>query len=65
VPSGFSKSIVAGSVRYWNAGWQTSCPSADTGLQQLTARVASDDGRATENVVVVVRKPCRLSDSLC
>ncbi|MEV4314363.1 type II secretion system protein [Actinocrispum sp. NPDC049592] len=64
VPAGFSKSVVAGSLRYWNSGWQTSC-GTDTGVQQLTVRVASDDGRAAESVVVVLRKPCRLSDSLC
>ena len=52
-------------MRYWGAtGWQTGC-SADTGLQRLTIQVASDDGRAAEQLTVVVRKPCRLSDALC
>jgi len=57
--------VVAGSLRYWSGGaWQTGC-TTDTGLQQLTIQVASDDGRATERLVVVLRKPCRLSDSPC
>jgi type II secretory pathway pseudopilin PulG len=61
-PAGFSKSV--NSLQYWNNGWQSAC-SSDTGLQRLTAQIASDDGRATESVLVVLRKPCRLSDSLC
>jgi Tfp pilus assembly protein PilV len=65
VPSGYSMSVVAGSVRYWaGGGWQSTC-TTDTGLQQLTAQVASTDGRATERVVLVLRRPCRISDPLC
>ena len=63
-PAGYTKSVVAGSMRYWNGSWQTSC-SADAGLQQLTLQVSSDDGRATERIVVVLRKPCRISEPLC
>jgi type II secretory pathway pseudopilin PulG len=64
VPAGYTKSVVAGSMRYWDgSAWQTTCP--DKGLQRLTVQVASDDGRASEQVVVVVSKPCRLSDPLC
>jgi type II secretory pathway pseudopilin PulG len=65
VPAGYSKSVVAGSMRYWNgSGWQTGC-TTDIGLQQLTLQVASTDGRASERIVVVLRRPCRLSDPLC
>jgi type II secretory pathway pseudopilin PulG len=64
VPAGYSKSVVAGSMRYWNGTWQSAC-GTDAGLQQLTVQVASDDGRAAERVVVVLRKPCRLTDPLC
>lgn len=65
VPAGYSKTVVPGSVKYWNGtGWQATC-ATDTGLQQLTIQVASNDGRAAEQLVVVVRKPCGLSDSLC
>ena len=65
IPAGYSKSVVAGSMRYWNgSGWQTGC-TTDIGLQQLTLQVASTDGRASERIVVVLRRPCRLSDPLC
>ncbi len=64
-PAGYTPSAVAGSMRYWNgASWQTGC-GTDTGLQQLQIQVASDDGRATERVTVVVRKPCGLEDDPC
>ncbi|GAA1601351.1 prepilin-type N-terminal cleavage/methylation domain-containing protein [Kribbella sancticallisti] len=65
VPAGFQHSVVAGSIRYWSSsGWQSTC-TTDSGLQQLEIQVASADGRATERVVVVLRKPCGLGDDLC
>jgi Tfp pilus assembly protein PilV len=63
-PAGFSATPL--SVRYWIGGaWTASGCSAstDTGLQQVTVRVASSDGRASEQVVVVVRKPCGAGSS--
>jgi type II secretory pathway pseudopilin PulG len=64
-PAGYSVSVVPGSMRYWNgSGWQPTC-SADTGLQQLTAQVASADARATETLVLTLRKPCRPVDPPC
>lgn len=52
-------------VRYWSGtAWQASC-GTDTGLQQLTVQVASADGRAKEQLTVVVRKPCGLPDPPC
>jgi len=48
-------------VRYWisNAWTSSGCTaSTDSGLQQLTVSVASTDLRATESLVVVIRKPC-------
>jgi Tfp pilus assembly protein PilE len=71
VPAGYSRSVVAGPggqpLAYWNgSGWQNTCPAAgDTGLQQLTVQVASADGRASERLVLVLRKPCRQTDPLC
>jgi type II secretory pathway pseudopilin PulG len=62
VPSGYSTSVVA--MRYWTGSWQAGC-TTDSGLQQLTVQVASDDGRASERVVVVLRKPCRLGEAPC
>lgn len=64
-PAGYSPSVVAGSVQYWNGtAWQTGCSiSTDLGLEKLTVQVASSDGRATERVDVVLRKPCGLDTS--
>ena len=63
-PGGYVGSIVA--VDYWNgSGWASSCPASDRGLQRLTLQVASDDGRASERLVLVVRKPCGTGDAPC
>ena len=63
VPSGYAASVTG--VAYWNGtSWQSSC-GTDSGLQQLTVQVAGNDGRATERLVIVVRKRCGLGDSLC
>lgn len=65
VPAGFQHSVVPGSIRYWDGtAWQSAC-ATDKGLQKLTVRVASADGRASEQLVVVLRKPCGLGDGLC
>ena len=63
-PAGYQDSVVR--TRYWapGGGWQTSC-SSDIGLQQLTLQVASSDNRASEQLVIVLRKPCGLTDALC
>ena len=62
-PSGYTASVTG--VAYWSGtAWQPTC-GTDTGLQQLTVRVASSDGRAAEQVVIVVRKRCGLADTLC
>jgi prepilin-type N-terminal cleavage/methylation domain-containing protein len=64
-PAGYTKSVVAGSLRYFSGGaWQTSC-TVDTGLQRLTVQVASNDGRASERLAVVLRRPCRITDAPC
>lgn len=65
VPTGYVKSIVA--VSFWTGtAFQASCSAtADIGVQRVTLRVSSSDGRASESLVVVVRKPCRPSDAVC
>ncbi|MFI5564265.1 prepilin-type N-terminal cleavage/methylation domain-containing protein [Amycolatopsis japonica] len=64
-PPGYSASVVPGSLRYWTgSGWQASC-TADKGLQRLTVRVRSGDDRAVEDLVIVVRKRCGLTESPC
>jgi type II secretory pathway pseudopilin PulG len=63
VPTGFSKTTTA--VRYWTgSAWAGSC-GTDSGLQQLSIQVASNDGRATERLVIVLRRPCKTTDSPC
>ena len=54
-------------VRYWDGTtFTTSCAAgSDTGLQRVTLRVWSDDGRVDRSVDIVIRKPCRLGDPLC
>lgn len=65
VPAGYAKSMV--STSFWTgSAFQASClASGDTGIQRVTLQVASSDGRASERLVVVVRKPCRTSDAAC
>jgi type II secretory pathway pseudopilin PulG len=54
-------------VRYWNGtAFITSCsPGTDTGVQLLTLRVWSNDGRVDRSMDLVIRKPCRPLDTPC
>lgn len=65
VPTGYTKSVVA--VSFWTGtAFQTTCSTAgDVGVQRLTLQVASSDGRASERLVVVVRRSCGASDAAC
>jgi len=40
-----------------------SCPDRDRGVQRLRLTVASNDGRATERLVIVVRRACGTGSS--
>ena len=63
VPSGFTFGVTK--VQYWTgSSWSPTC-SPDTGLQQLTVQVASNDTRAIEQLVIVVRKRCGVGEALC
>lgn len=64
-PAGFTAQISA--VRFWTgSAFQSTCDaSADQGLQQVTVQVSSTDKRATEQLVIVVRKPCGTGDPSC
>jgi Tfp pilus assembly protein PilV len=54
VPAGYTAAV--DSVEYWNgSAFGGTCTSG--GVQRVTVRVGSDDGRATEKAVVVVRQP--------
>lgn len=67
-PTGYTRSVVDGSIRYWTGtAWTTACGTGqpDKGLQQLTLQVASDDGRAAERLTLTLRNRCGLADDLC
>jgi Tfp pilus assembly protein PilV len=57
-PAGFDREVV--SVTYWSSTAFTSgtC-TTDQGVQRVALRVWSADGRASERLDVVIRKPCR------
>lgn len=64
IPAAYRLSAEAGfrppdiTVRYWTGeSFSPTCPGADPGLQQLTIDVTSTDGRASESLTVVVRRP--------
>ena len=52
-------------VAFWNSATKAfvPCPAAgDAGVQRVSLRVQSVDGRASETLDVVIRKPCRVGD---
>ena len=61
IPSGFAATAVG--VRYWSGTAWTAGPCTDLGLQELTIQVASTDTRASERLVLVLRKPCGVSST--
>jgi Tfp pilus assembly protein PilE len=64
-PTGFTTPQIT-AVSFWTgSAFQTTCdPADDRGVQRLTLQVSSMDGRATEQLVLVVRKPCGVG-SVC
>jgi Tfp pilus assembly protein PilV len=53
-------------VRYWNgSAFVTSCAPGDPGVQRLTLHVSSPDGRVDQTMDLIIRRPCRPTDSLC
>lgn len=57
VPTGYTTTISG--VTYWESlaeTFQSTCSTPDGGMQMLTFRVASTDGRATETIQMVKRK---------
>jgi type II secretory pathway pseudopilin PulG len=59
VPSGYQATVVA--VTYWNgSAFVGTCPGGgDVGVQRVTLQVGSTDGRASEQLAVIIRRPCR------
>ena len=63
-PSGYTATTLTKNC--WTGSAWTSCTASnDKGLQQLTLQVASNDNRAAEQLVVVLRKPCAPSQATC
>jgi type II secretory pathway pseudopilin PulG len=52
-------------VTYWTGSSFSSTCTTDRGVQMLSLIVASGDGRASESLNIVIRKPCRSSDAAC
>ena len=55
-PAGFTRSVVE--IKYWNGAWANSC-GTDQGVQRVTLRVESADGKVRDTLAVILRKPCR------
>jgi prepilin-type N-terminal cleavage/methylation domain-containing protein len=57
-PDGYAKALPA-AIRYWNGMTyvDSPCPVPELGLQLVTLRVASNDGRDSETVEIVKRRP--------
>lgn len=60
-PTGYTASIDV--VMYWNGSAFVATCSPDLGVQRISITVASNDGRASESLDVVLRKPCRLGET--
>ena len=61
--AGYSASAT---VKYWNGtSFQISCPASDQGLQQVQVKVSTSGGKVFEQLVVIVREPCRPADDPC
>ena len=59
-PAGYTAEVTA--VQFWSgSAFVATCP--DHGVQRVSLRVASDDGRASETIDVVLRKPCRQGET--
>lgn len=58
-PAGYSAPRIV-AVAFWNGSAfpETCDPAHDRGVQRLSLQVSSVDNRATEQLVIVVRKPC-------
>jgi Tfp pilus assembly protein PilV len=64
VPAGYTATITA--ISYWNGSSTSpavfgaapaSCPTSDNGLQQLTLRISSNDGRTSRSTSILKRRP--------
>lgn len=65
LPVGFTGTQAAALRVAPDGGPAGSCSGNDTGVQQVTITVSSSDGRADEQLAVLLRKPCSASMAAC
>jgi len=62
--SGYTASVTA--VACWSgSAFGAVEPCTDSGVQRVSLKVASSDGRASETLDLIIRMPCRPSDAAC
>jgi type II secretory pathway pseudopilin PulG len=62
VDAGYQAEVPETGIAVWNrtTSTYTTCPTAgDAGVQRVTLRVSTVDGRASETLDIILRKPCR------
>ncbi len=64
VPPGYEAGQDA-AVALAGDGSTRACPGGDTGVQRVRLTMRSSDGRATEELVVVLRRPCAPGGTAC
>ena len=65
LPSGYTASHSAALRVPPGGGAAGPCSGNDTGVQQLEIAIASSDGRAAEELTVMLRKPCGPTMGIC
>jgi len=65
LPAGYTASQAAAKRVPPDGGPAGVCSGNDTGVQQVQVTVASNDGRASEKLVLLLRKPCDATMAVC
>jgi type II secretory pathway pseudopilin PulG len=60
LPSGGYGAAASAALSWTGSAW-VAC-SADNGYQKVTLTISTSDGRASESLNVILRRPCRVSD---
>lgn len=65
LPSGYSATSSAALRVPPDGGAAGTCAGNDTGVQQVSLTVSSGDGRASERLTVLLRRPCSATMAVC
>ena len=65
LPPGFTGAQSAAQRVAPDGGVAGACSGNDTGVQQVVITVSSNDGRAAEELAVLLRRPCSASMAVC